>query len=356
MATTGLARPDTSASSSKPAGREDILGNVVSGTAPPKLEVTIKYKVGAEADARQWVGGDADEFVSRVSIFDTQCAAVYLKDKTDVAFLPFGLDLFDKLVRACRAVNRQLEAEQRALNTNTVSLIAPQIPANTAAAKLAANINSLTKPEAVQAITRLTPAETERLAFLEKSLQDLQANDPAKLIAQLELRSRRVKALAEHLRGLETALSDAEVAAVFTARKNGRAKSEEAKRLREKTFPDGLLAGTGGDQWRALWESARVFSVQQAYQAQAPRLRRVRSATTAQPVVAVAGIPARVLPRLARGRRGAGRRDRPLSDTSVRRCDQSWRNLPVAWDASSRVSPCGSYQTAIRASSKTVKL
>lgn len=250
-------------------GREDILGNAVSGTTPPKPEVTIKYKVGTEADARQWVGGDADEFVSRVSIFDTQCAAVYLKDKTDVAFLPFGLDLFDKLVRACRAVNRQLEAEQRASNTNAVSLIAPQIPANTAAAKLAANINSLTKPEAVQAVTRLTPSETERLAFLEKSLQDLQANDPAKLIAQLELRSRRVKALAEHLRGLEAALSDAEVAAVFAARKNGRAKSEEAKRLREKTFPNGLLAGTGGDQWKALWESARVFSVQKAYQAQA---------------------------------------------------------------------------------------
>ena len=31
----------------------------------------------------------------------------------------------------------------------------------------------------------------------------------------------------------------------------------------------------------------------------------------------------------ARGRSGVGRRDRPLSDTSVRRCDQSWRDLPV---------------------------
>src|SRR5690606_34198985 len=58
-------------------GREDILGNVISNGAPPKPEVSIKYKVGVEQDARQWVGGDADEFVSRVSIFDTQCAAVY---------------------------------------------------------------------------------------------------------------------------------------------------------------------------------------------------------------------------------------------------------------------------------------
>jgi energy-coupling factor transporter ATP-binding protein EcfA2 len=249
-------------------GREDILGNVVSNAAPPKPEVTVKYRVGGEQHGRQWIGGDADEFVSRVSIFDTQCAAVYLNDKTDVAFLPFGLDLFDKLVRACRLVSRRLEAEQRALNTKAVALIAPQIPAGTSAAKLAGNITSLTKPEAVQAVTRLTSEESERLAFLEKSLQDLQANDPTKLLAQLSVRARRTHALAEQLRGVEATLSDAAIATVFEVRRVGRVKSEEAKQLKEKTFPSGLLTGTGGDQWKAMWEASRLFSKQQAYQEQ----------------------------------------------------------------------------------------
>lgn len=85
-------------------GQEEILGNVASGTVPPKATVSIRYKVGTEADGRQWTGGDPDEFISRVSVFDTRCAAVYLNERTDVAFLPFGLDLFDKLVKACRAV------------------------------------------------------------------------------------------------------------------------------------------------------------------------------------------------------------------------------------------------------------
>ena len=90
-------------------GQEQILGNVVSGVAPPKPTVNIKYKVGDETIPHEWVGGDADEFISRVSVFDTQCAAVYLNERTDVAFLPFGLDLFDKLVKACRAVRTSLE-------------------------------------------------------------------------------------------------------------------------------------------------------------------------------------------------------------------------------------------------------
>ena len=246
-------------------GQEQILGNVVSGVAPPKPAVNIKYKIGDETLPREWVGGDADEFISRVSVFDTQCAAVYLNERTDVAFLPFGLDLFDKLVKACRAVRVSLESEQRALNTNVLAPIVAQIHAGTAAAKLAGNITSLTKPEAVLAMTRLSSEEEARLSFLEKSLQDLQANDPNKLIAQLNIRVGRVRALGEHLRALENALSDAEVAAVFSIRTGGRRKSEEAKRLRELTFPQGLLAGTGGEQWKVMWESSRLFSEQQAY-------------------------------------------------------------------------------------------
>ena len=246
-------------------GQEHILGNVVSEGAPPKPAITIKYSAGDDGTARQWFGGDADEFISRVSIFDTQCAAVYLKERTDVAFLPFGLDLFDNLVKACKNVRTRLEQEQRALNVNATSLIIPQIPAGTAAAKLVGNITSLTKPGVVLAITRLSPEEEERLAILEKTLLDLQANDPKRLAAQLKIRADRLRALGEHLRVLEQVLSDAEVTAIFSIRAAGRSKSEEARRLREMTFPPNLLPGTGGEQWKAMWESSRLFSEQQAY-------------------------------------------------------------------------------------------
>src|SRR5690606_6531555 len=52
-------------------GQEKILGNVGSGGAPLTPVVAIKYKVGAEPVPREWVGGSEDEFISRVSVFDT---------------------------------------------------------------------------------------------------------------------------------------------------------------------------------------------------------------------------------------------------------------------------------------------
>jgi tRNA U34 5-carboxymethylaminomethyl modifying GTPase MnmE/TrmE len=186
---------------------EKILGNVVSETSPRNPVVSIKYNVGTKDPTREWSGEDDDEFISRVSVFDTQSAAVYLTEKTDVAFRPFGLDLFDKLVKACKAVRTILEAEQRTISRSGLTVIQAQVPEGTAVAQLLANLNSLTKAEKVQRLARLSPDEEAQLALLEKSLLDLQANDPEKLARQLTLRAVRVRTLAQRLKDVEGALS-----------------------------------------------------------------------------------------------------------------------------------------------------
>jgi energy-coupling factor transporter ATP-binding protein EcfA2 len=245
--------------------QEQILGNVISGATPLSPVVSIKYKVGAEPEPREWAGSGEDAFISRVSVFDTQCAAVYLTEKTDVAFRPFGLDLFDKLVKACRAVRASLESEQRAIGASALTVVQAQIPEGTAAARLLANISSLTKSEAVEELVRLSPEEETRLAFLGKSLLDLRVNDPGKLAQELNVRAGRVRALARHLTDLEAALSAQAVAAALAARTEADRKSEEARRLREATFPPGVLTGTGSGRWTELWEAARRFSKDRAY-------------------------------------------------------------------------------------------
>ena len=246
-------------------GQEQILGNVVSGVAPHAPVVAIKYRVGSEPETREWEGNGDDEFISRVSVFDTRCAAVYLTEKTDVAFRPFGLDLFDKLVRACKAIRTQLEKEQRSLASNELAHLQAQVPEGTAVAKLLANINSLTKPETVQELSRISVEDEARLALLERSLLDLKANDPEKLRRELTLRAERVQTLARHVRAVEIALSPASVEDALALRESSRRMHEQATKLRESAFPAGLLPGTGSGSWSSLWESARKFSEELAY-------------------------------------------------------------------------------------------
>jgi energy-coupling factor transporter ATP-binding protein EcfA2 len=246
-------------------GKEPILGNVTSGQIPLSPVVSIRYNVGSDSVAKEWAGTGEDKLISRVSVFDTQSAAVYLTEKTDVAFRPFGLDLFDKLVKACKAVKTKLDIEQRALGSSQLSTIQPLIPEGTQVSKLFANITSLTNPASVQTLANLTIEEESRIEVLEKSILDLQANDPRKLIQQLTLRAGRLKSLAEHMRLIEKALSTDEVEAVFKVRTDGRAKAEQAKQLHSLAFPNLILKGTGSDSWKHLWESARLFSQEQAY-------------------------------------------------------------------------------------------
>ena len=246
-------------------GQEEILGNVVSGNAPLAPAVVIHYKVGEEPNPHEWNGNQEDDFISRVSVFDTQCAAVYLTEKTNVAFRPFGLDLFDKLVKACKAVRVELEAEQRLLVSNALADLQNEIPQGTAVSSLIAGISSLTNTETVCALAKLSTEERDRLALLERSLLDLQVNDPEKLIDQLTLRAKRTRKLAQHIKTVETMLSYGSVHTIFEVRMEEKHKSREAKQMREATFSSGLLAGTGSEIWKKFWEAARNFSQAHAY-------------------------------------------------------------------------------------------
>ena len=245
--------------------REEILSNVVSGAAPPAPDVAIRYTLGRDPEAREWTWQADDEFISRVSVFDSRSAAVYLTEKTNVAFRPFGLDLFDKLVRACNAIRDQLAAEQRALASNELAHLKERVPDGTAVARLLANINVLTKPEKVRELSRLSPEHEARLSLLERSLLDLRANDPEKLHQELVVRARRVATLADHVRAVEGVLSRESVEAVFALREETRRKLDEATRLREAAFPEDVLPGTGARTWSSLWQSAHEFSEELAY-------------------------------------------------------------------------------------------
>lgn len=252
-------------------GREQILGNVTSGRAPAAPVVTIAYEVGAVQAQHAWGTAAPDERIARVSVFDTQSAGVYLTEKTDVAFRPFGLDIFDRLVRTCKAVRAHIDAEQKALSASVTGPLLTLVPEGTAVHAFLGKLTALTKLDALHALhalhalSRMKPEEEERLVAVEKALTDLAANDPAKLRQQLVNRLGRMKSLVTHIQVTERELAEESVTAVLTARTQGLRKADEARRQREATFVEGLLSGTGTDTWKGMWDSAREFSHSHAY-------------------------------------------------------------------------------------------
>lgn len=158
-----------------------------------------------------------------------------------------------------------MEREQRSLKHSSIPELQAKVAAGTSVARLLSNITSLTNPELVRNLCTLSDEEKRRLEEIDRTLTDLQASDPDKLIRRLNVKIARVKSLSEHIARVQKALSAEAVRAILEIRDEERRKRGEAARIRKTTFSEDMLDGTGSDVWAKFWEAARQFSEEFAY-------------------------------------------------------------------------------------------
>jgi len=248
-------------------GAEDILGNVLETSAPVRPSATIKFTANGSSQEFLWKDqSETPEELGYVSVFDSHCAAVYVNEKTDVAFRPFGLDLFDKLSDTCEELRRRLEKEKRELESR--QFVFPSLPENTAVYELISGITSLTTEEEVRKLGTLSPDEKERLKDVRKQLSDLQRDDPIKTSQALTLKARRAQDLGKHLQQVSEKLADSVIELAFESKQVLEKAIRAVEDLQKTTFPTQLLSGTGSHTWQALWKAAREFSTEKAYPGQ----------------------------------------------------------------------------------------
>ncbi len=245
-------------------GAEEILGNVMAGSAPGRPSATIEFKVDGKVKPYQWDDRQRpDAFLSKISVFDRHCASVYLAEPTDVAFRPLGLDLFDKLADACGEVRRSLEEERSALEAQKLQF--PSATAGTAVHELVTSLTSLTKPALVTSLASLTDADKARAVELLRRIRDLQSDNPEKTARTLELRADRVNVLINHFNAADEVLSDAAIQGLFNAHELMHEAMRAAENLHRTTFHKQPLKLTGSNVWRTLWNAAARFSTEAAY-------------------------------------------------------------------------------------------
>ena len=245
-------------------GAEDILGNVVSPASLGSPAATIAFDVDGQPHSHRWRDNNPlNPFLSRISVFDHHCASVYVAQKTDVAFRPMGLDLFDKLSDACEAVKGILERERRTLAIQRLTL--PAMPPNTEVARLITNLTSLTDPSNVKALASLTGDDIARVENLRSRLTNLQSRDHDRTARAMQVRAGRVRALAAKLRDVAKVSSSPFSRELFERRNLEREARDALREHRAVTFTDQPLRNTGSAAWRRLWDAAKLFSERDAY-------------------------------------------------------------------------------------------
>ena len=245
-------------------GSEEILGNVVSGAAPVRPKATIRYTVENKTHDVLWDDSKApNPHLGGVSVFDRHCAGVYLSEQTDVAFRPMGLDLFDKLSKACEDVRRLLDQERRSVASQTLHF--PDVGRETSVHDLVNNLTSLTNVEEVKKLASLADDEHIRLKEIRAQVQDLRSDDPRRKAREIGHRARRAEVLVERVRVCGEELGALSIEELLNARSRASSTREAAEQSRREAFGTQPLSETGSDGWRALWDAAARFSRMHAY-------------------------------------------------------------------------------------------
>ena len=245
-------------------GAEEILGNVIADSAPRPPSATINYTVAGQNRDHPWNDQlPVNSALATISVFDRHCASVYVAERTDVAFRPLGLDLFDKLSAACQAVRKILEKEQQQLALKTLHL--PSFPTGTAVHTSLANLTPLTDSVDIKGLASLTDVDKARTVQLNTRLHDLQSRDPNKIVRALQLRADRARTLLARLVSMGNACSDAAIQELLSARARRDHQRRTFTAEQATAFHDQPLDDTGSEAWNELWIAAKRYSTTGAY-------------------------------------------------------------------------------------------
>lgn len=239
--------------------REPILPNAnldpkAAGVAQAVFETVID---GVTTDLPWQYGVAAPEPLSDISIFDTHCARAYIDNHGDFAYAPYGLDILEGLAGACNKLKTRA-AQEKTANAPSDAAYAALVKEQTVVATTLLGIPVKTKPEHIEALSTLSQIEQDRLTLLTKTLAEADPKQKAQAVRQ---KATRLTGLRDRITAAIALIDDEKVMqlrGLIDKSKTAKAAAELAATEFKQT--PGQLAGTGGEEWKVLFEAARAFA------------------------------------------------------------------------------------------------
>ena len=243
---------------------EGIMPNVFSPLAnPAPAQAHLEWRNGDKTDEGDWVddGKDSVPALSRIAVFDSHCARVFVDDQAEVSYIPYGLDMLRELATGLQKVQRVVEAEAQGAKYNMQQLAS--LRGDTVVGKFIASLNHSTDPKAVEALAELSKEEDGERLLIAKLLHD---EDPAKQAVLVRRFVTRIQVIEKELAQLEAPLSEEHLAKLTLAFEQLIAAESASKLSATVLQEDGkALTGTGTNPWEILVRSAVTFAIEQVY-------------------------------------------------------------------------------------------
>lgn len=244
---------------------QKILPNIYSSDRTTKQEAKIHFKSGETDSEFIWKGdNESQPELKSIQVFDSKSGSVFVTEENNLAFLPFGLGVFKTLAELCGEIKREIESKI-AQGLAQIPRMGSDIQESKAGIWLS-KLTHRTKQEEVDSWVQFMDHNEQILQDVKEKLQ----KDPEKKAIELKAKADRYET---HLLSYLVECHRFESKNIEKLRKL-KEKMESAKRTYQLASTDAFkdrskypVSGVGEGEWRALWESARRFSMHTAFPA-----------------------------------------------------------------------------------------
>lgn len=246
----------------------DLRGNVYEENPAPPAEVGIGLRVGGDDKQKQDLVWRGDELpptqLARISVFDTPSARVYVDKSRKIEFLPYELDLLNKLGLASRSLDSEFKARQGALDDE----LKVPLPAGYQEETKASGILAMLIPETAVAdlpsqetIEKIAAWSNEAQAELDRLIEESK-RDPSTM-ARLRREAKQVLGtVRSNISDCESKIGDVAIAALSEKQKDAVRKREAAETAAAELFKTQPIPNLGSETWRQMLKYAREFALE----------------------------------------------------------------------------------------------
>ncbi|AQA22115.1 AAA domain protein [Rhodococcus sp. MTM3W5.2] len=240
--------------------RSAVLPNVFS-EAPAEPSGVLHFSVAGVERQQAVLASPPPEFL-RMSFFDEHCGDEYLTKESTISYRPSALNLLDGLIQICDSARSEIAAR---IKTNESTALRLDVPPTTTSGAFLATLTASTTEAQVDAATALTDGTNARLATVLQEESRLTSSNPQREKTRLTTLAKQVKSLAQDLNLLIRALDSEATDSRAKLRSDAMSARAAASVAAANSFDDEPLVGVGSETWRALWNTARAYSVTEAY-------------------------------------------------------------------------------------------
>lgn len=206
-------------------------------------------------------GKDSLPALSNIFVFDANTAHHYLRQDDSTSFTPAGLDILPNLINVYDAVGKKIIGEITTIEATLAAtrknwIYEPQ----TNVATFLDSLNHESRLETLEQLADLSDHNLERIQTLKDSLS---ANPKIKSL-ETKASAKRIQSFVQTLKKIYDTLQEDKLIFLKKQIKKSDLAANQAKDFSQKSFAD-LLNGTGGREWKNLWEAAKQFSQTKAY-------------------------------------------------------------------------------------------